>query len=157
MLITINSITAAQDYFRAVGTRGGRTAGITYRQFLDPTLAYEGIVSFRNSGMQFTILRQRFESTVWSFSDEFFLTYGYGGHVGFLYSDNFRFFFREIYYEHKKFSPLIGIDGYIGIEYHFPGLPIQIGLDYKPYFDFSIYQFFTLSLGDAAFTLKYTF
>jgi hypothetical protein len=157
MLAATSSITAAQDYYRAVGTRGGMTAGITYRQFLDPGLAYEGIVSFRNSGMQFTILRQRFEPVLWNIADEFFFTYGYGGHVGFLYSNKFRFFFREIYYDNKKFSPLAGMDGYIGIEYHFPGLPLQIGLDYKPFFDFSFYQFFTLSLGDGAFTLKYTF
>jgi len=157
MLVTISSVTAAQDYSRAAGVRGGRTAGLTYRQFLDPTLAYEGIISFRNSGMQFTVLRQRFEPALWNISDEFFFTYGYGGHVGFLYSNKFRFLFREIYYENNRFSPLIGMDGYVGIEYHFPSLPVQIGLDYKPFFDFSLYQFFNLSLGDAAFTLKYTF
>ena len=157
MLVTAGNIAAAQDFPKAVGVRGGWTAGLTYRQFLDPTLAYEGILSFRNSGMQFTVLRQKFEPALQHISDDFFFTYGYGGHVGFLYSNSFKFLFREIHYDSNRFSPLIGVDGYLGIEYHFPTLPFQVGLDYKPFFDFSLYQFFHLGLGDTAFTLKYTF
>lgn len=146
-----------QEYFRAVGVRGGLTAGITYRQFLDPELAYEGIASFRRGGLQFTVLRQHFEPVLWRISDEFFLTYGYGGHMGFSYTNTYKYFFKEYYYSEKKFSPLVGIDGYLGFEYHFPSIPVQIGIDLKPFFEFNLMEFFNMSIWDAAFTLKYNF
>ena len=157
LLIITGSICQAQDFYRAAGIRGGTTGGFTYRQFLEPDLAYEAIVSFRTEGIQFTILRQHFEPAFWKISNEFFFTHGYGGHVGFSYTNKYRFLYKDIYYSKEKFSPEIGIDGYVGLEYHFPGMPVQVGLDYKPFFSFSLYQFFHLGLNDLAFTVKYTF
>ena len=146
-----------QDFSRSVGIRGGLTSGITYRQFLNPELAYEGLLSFRQSGLQFTILREHFRPTMWQVSDGFFITYGYGGHIGFTNAHTYKVFNKYFHYPQRKFSPLLGIDGYLGIEYQFPGIPVQVGLDYKPFIEVSLYEFFRMSVWDVAFTLKYTF
>ena len=82
-LLTLAIPASAQDFERTAGIRGGINPGITYRQFLDPSLAYEGLLSFRGEGLQFTVMRQRFEPALWTFSDGFFLVYGYGFHAGF--------------------------------------------------------------------------
>jgi hypothetical protein len=157
-LIVLVSVQAAgQDFSRSVGIRGGINSGVTYRQFLNPELAYEGLLSFRQRGLQFTILREHFRPAMWQVSDGFFFGYGYGGHLGFTNSHTYTFLNRHFHYARRKFSPLIGIDGYLGIEYQFPGIPVQVGLDYKPFLEMSLHQFFRMSAWDVAFSLKYTF
>ena len=147
----------AQNYFKAAGIRGGLSSGFTYRQYLEPDLAYEGLLSFRKGGIQLSILRQRYQPALLHIGEDFFFAYGYGGHVGFTYTDSYKFIFREYSYSDNRFSPLIGMDGYLGLEYHFPMLPVQVGLDFKPFFELSIFEFFQVSVWDVGFNIKYTF
>jgi hypothetical protein len=157
-LILLFSLTAhAQNYFRAAGIRGGLSSGFTYRQHLDPELAYEGLLSFRRGGLQLTALRQHIQPALFEFSEDFYFLYGFGGHLGFNYTDNYFFMFHEYNYSQKRFSPLVGMDGYLGLEYHISAVPIQIGLDLKPFFEFSIFEFFRIVPWDCAFSVKYTF
>ncbi len=148
---------SGQDFMRSAGFRGGLTSGLSFRGYLNPELAYEGLMSFRDKGLQFTVLRQHFEPALWNISDGFFVTYGYGGHLGFTNSITHTHLFRRVHYPEKEFSPLVGLDGYLGIEYHFPGIPIQVGLDYKPFMEMSLFRYFQMSAWDLAFTLKYKF
>jgi hypothetical protein len=148
---------AAQDYFKAAGLRGGLSSGFTYRQHLDPELAYEGILSFRKGGLQFTVLREHIQPALFEFSNDFFFIYGYGGHAGFSYTDNYYIMFQEYNYYQKRFSPLLGVDGYVGLEYRIPVVPIQVGIDVKPFFEFSMFEFFKLVPWDFSFTAKYIF
>jgi hypothetical protein len=147
----------AQNNFRAAGIRGGLSSGFTYRQHLDPELAYEGLLSFRKGGLQLTALRQHVQPALFEFSEDFYFIYGFGGHVGFNYTDHYYFMFREYSYSEKRFSPLIGIDGYLGLEYHIPTLPLHVGLDSKPFFEFSMFEFFRIVPWDFSFTIKYIF
>jgi hypothetical protein len=156
-LLFISLQAAGQDFMHSAGVRGGISSGLTYRAYLNPELAYEGLMSFRGRGLQLTLLRQRFEPALWQLSDGFFVTYGYGGHIGFTNENSYQHMFKTVHRADKKFSPLIGIDAYLGIEYHFPGMPVQIGLDFKPYFEMSLYQWFRMNVWDGAFTLKYKF
>jgi hypothetical protein len=148
---------AAQDYTRAAGLRGGLSSGLTYRQHLVPELAYEGLLSFRHGGLQFTVLRENIKPAAFEFSEDFFFTYGYGGHVGFNYTDHYVIMFHEYNYYERRFSPLIGVDGYVGLEYRIPVIPIQAGIDLKPFFEFSLFEIFRLVPWDFAFTIKYIF
>jgi len=147
----------AQDYNRAAGLRGGIGYGLTFRQFMEPELSYEGLLSFRNNGLQLTALREHIRPANFDFSDDFYFTWGYGAHIGYNYTDNYFFMFQEYYHYYRKFSPLIGLDGYLGLEYCIPTVPIQIGLDFKPFFELSVFEFFRLVPWDFAFTIKYTF
>lgn len=148
----------AQAFMKEAGIRGGLTSGFTYRQYLNEALSYEGLLSFRQGGAQFTILRQIHEPESFGISDNLWFTYGYGAHGGFFFSDVYKFMWHnEFYYPQRRFSPVIGIDGYAGIEYRVDEFPVTFGLDYKPFFEFSVYQFFRLRLADMAFTVKYRF
>lgn len=147
----------AQNYFSAVGIRGGYSSGFTFRQHLDPGLAYEGLLSFRKGGLQLTALRQYVQLAPFDFSEDFYFIYGFGGHVGFNYTDHYYFMFHEYTYSDKRFSPLVGVDGYLGLEYHIPSIPMQVGIDVKPFFEFSIFEFFRIVPWDCAFTIKYIF
>lgn len=149
----------SQNFTREAGIRGGVTSGIVYRQFLNEYLSYQGILSFRKNGIQFTLLRQIHEvNPALNLNADFRFLYGYGGHAGIFYSDKYHpFGFKEFYYPERKLSPLIGIDAYAGLEYHLDTYPIVFGVDYKPFFEFSLYQFFRLQIWDLAFNIRYKF
>lgn len=149
----------AQEFMREAGVRGGITAGFTYRQYLDEYLSYESILSFRKAGLQMTMIRQIHEGpSILDLSNNFNFLYGYGAHLGFFFTDHYRpFGYNEFYFPQRKFSPVVGVDAYAGMEYRFDSYPVVIGLDYKPFFEFSMYQFFKLRLWDFAFTARYRF
>lgn len=156
-LLIISLSASGQDFMHSAGIRGGISSGLTYRAYLNPELAYEGLMSFRGTGIQFTLLRQKFEPALWQLSDGFFVSYGYGGHIGFTNDYSYEHIFRTVHRPDRQFSPLIGMDGYLGIEYHFPGIPVQVGIDFKPYFEMNLYQWFQMNVWDMAFTMKYKF
>jgi hypothetical protein len=148
----------SQVFNREAGIRGGLTSGFTYRQYLDEYLAYEGLLSFRQGGIQFTALRQVTEPESFGISDNLWFVYGYGAHAGFYFSNVYKsMWYHDYYYPQRRLSPVLGIDAYAGLEYRVDEFPITIGLDYKPFFEFSVYQFFRLRLADMAFTVKYRF
>lgn len=159
VLICVSIPSFSQNFTREAGIRGGQTAGFTYRQYLDEYLSYEGILSFRKSGIQFTLLRQVHEiNPLYNVDQNFRFIYGYGAHVGYYFSEKYKpFGFTEIYFPARSFSPVLGVNGYAAVEYRLDSFPIVIGLDYKPFFEFSIYQYFNLSLWDFAFTARYRF
>lgn len=155
----IFQVTFSQNFNREAGIRAGITSGFTYRMYLDDYLSYESILSFRRSGMQVSLLRQIHEEG--SFLDQgnkLHFIYGLGGHLGFFFTDRYKSFgYNSLNYPQKKFTPVIGIDAYAAMEYRFDSFPIVLGMDYKPFFEFSMYQFFKMRLWDLAFTLKYRF
>jgi len=157
LILLFSLPSAAQEYSRAAGLRGGLSSGLTYRQHLAPELAYEGLLSFRKGGLQCTILREYIQPAIFEFSEDFYFAYGYGGHVGYNFTDHYVIMFHEYNYYEKRFSPLIGIDGYIGLEYRIPVIPLQVGIDLKPFFEFSLFEIFRFAPWDLAFNIKYLF
>ena len=153
-LISVFTACYAQDYYQAVGLRGGVTSGITYKKFLNEMKAMEAILSFKRGGVQLTAVREYHDLTLYKFSDNFYLMKGYGGHVGFYYDEprsflKFRFFDEN----ERMFAPVIGLDAYVGLEYRPDQLPVVLGIDYKPFFEFSFVPF-SLNLWDTAFYIK---
>ncbi len=157
-LISINLFSFTQYSNRDIGIRGGITSGITYRQYLRDNFSYEGILSFRQDGLQFTLLRQVHEEAFFEFADNFYLVYGYGAHVGFFYDHQYNlFFFNRVSYPERRFSPVAGIDGYGALEYRLSSIPLSFAMDYKPFFEISAYQYFKISVWDLALAVKYRF
>jgi hypothetical protein len=157
-LICFGLFASAQDNGKEVGLRGGITSGITFRQYLEDNFSYEGLLSFRKDGLQFTLLRQIHEQTLFDVSDNLYLVYGYGAHAGFFYASDYKIFpYNHVYYPERRFSPLVGIDAYAALEYRLTSFPITIAFDYKPFFEVSAYQFFKISIWDMAFAVKYRF
>ncbi len=158
LLIGISICASAQHAGKDVGIRGGITSGITYRQYLEHNFSYEGLMSFRKDGLQFTLLRQIHEQALLDVSENLFVVYGYGAHAGFFYDSDYKIFiYSRVYYPERRFSPVAGIDGYAALEYRMSSYPLSFALDYKPFFEISTYQFFKISIWDMAFAVKYRF
>jgi hypothetical protein len=157
ILSTASLFASSQEYKGAVGLRGGISSGFTYRQFLDQEISIETILSFRRGGLQVSLLRERFRPAFLEFSDNMILGFGFGGHVGFMYTDHQKFMFEDYYYDEKIFLPLIGVDGYFGIEYIFRGFPMAISLDCKPFFELNVKGLVQLNPFDIGLAIKYWF
>ena len=155
MIIGINCF--AQNYTRDFGLTGGTRSGICYRVFTDDEEAYEGVVSFKDNGLQFSGFKEYYRPAFFDLSDNLFFGYGFGGHAGFVYIDRYQFLFNSYYIDHKTVAPILGIDGFFGLEYRIRELPFIIGINYKPYMQFSTIQFFNLNLFDSGLTFKYRF
>ena len=118
---------AAQDYNTGIGFRTGTSNGLTVKHFLGEHSVIEGILATRWQGYNFTGLYQVYDRAFNTPRLNWF--YGFGAHVG---------SFRGA--EHRRFDDdeqhlLIGIDGIIGMEYNFTGIPFNISLDWKPAID----------------------
>lgn len=157
LIILSQTYLAAQNYTQAVGIRGGTISGVTYRHKISELEAYEGIAHFKGNSIMLAILKEHFQPYSVDFSEFLFLMYGYGLHVGYKYTDHYSSIFGTFNYYKKLFTPIFGIDGFIGLEYRINEIPFIVSVDYKPFFEFSTRQFFNINLGDVAFSLKYRF
>jgi len=147
----------SQDYHSAIGLRGGYSSGISYKRCLNDEIAYEGIFTIKNLGIQVTGLKEFHQPLLWKQSDKLYFVYGYGGHLG---------FFNRYYY-HRFMSPfnrpirsnisyfVTGLDALLGIEYRFIRFPFLAGVEYKPFFHLFGPNYFNMYLADVAITFKY--
>jgi hypothetical protein len=83
--------------------------------------------------------------------------YGFGAHAGFYFTNSYRILFREIYFGRDIFTPVVGMDGYLGIEYQLVDTPVSFGVDFQPFMEISLKQLFGLNLWDFGVTVKYRF
>lgn len=146
-----------QFYPLEAGGVGGISSGLTFRAYLHEELSYEALLSFRNEGAQFHLFRQHHKELRMMEDGNLNLIYGFGSHFGFYYSEDYTIFFQEVHYGRRVFSPLLGMDGFVGLEYRFHEIPLSIGLNYKPYMELSWRQIFGINLWDFGFSFKYRF
>jgi len=147
----------AQNYTRDCGFRLGDQFSAGYRQFLDDEQAIEGMFSVGRRGVRITLLKEHSWPALGHISENLFFKYGYGAHAGFRYIDRYRVLNRTYELDEYMFVPLIGLDGMIGIEYRFPRFPVLVGVDIKPYFEYSTVQIFSLYLNSIGLSIKYRF
>ncbi|MCP4460055.1 MAG: hypothetical protein GY816_18830 [Cytophagales bacterium] len=151
-----------QDYERAAGVRLGHSSGITYKKYVVKTEAVEMILSGRNEGTQFTALYEFHKPMEVSFEDEsFFFYYGIGGHIGFERFDDLNKVLisntpLEFVFEDKSYLA-IGLDAIVGVEYRYLSVPMTIGFEVKPYFNFIGMRYTKSRFWDAGFSIKYIF
>ena len=117
----------AQQYQSAVGVRGGLLNSITYKKTINDFSAIEGIASFKRKGLLLTGL-YTIQNDMNLEGEPFQWYYGGGAHVGLLSNSS-------VVEESSPDSGYLGIDGVIGIEYTFSGIPLNLCLDYKPSFN----------------------
>jgi hypothetical protein len=152
---------SAQEYEKSGGVRLGNTSGITYKTFIFEEEAIELMLSGRQNGMQFTanyIFHQPLEI---AFDDKFYVYYGLGAHIGYEKYQNLRpiatsFDPPSFRYDDKNYF-VIGADAIIGVEYRWLSVPVTIGFDVKPYFNFVGMRFTNGQFWDAALSVKYIF
>jgi hypothetical protein len=77
-------------------------------------------------------------------------------HAGYQRWDQRYYHYNSSYYVTRT-SFIAGLDGLAGLEYRFVNVPVSLGIEVKPYFDFFGPKFFYLQPFDFAFTAKYHF
>jgi len=137
-----------QTYDQGIGLRGGVTSGITYKNFVGESAALDLIVGFQYDGLQ---VHGLYEIHTQAFGQKGLnWYYGVGGHVGF-YSDDYDPPYDD--YDHGS-EPVFGVDGILGIEYKIQEIPFTIGVDIKPFLEFTDPG---LYFWDAGLTVRFTF
>jgi hypothetical protein len=143
------SISLAQDYKTGIGLRGGFENGLTIKHFTREKSAMEFILASRWRGFEITGLyevhNQAFDA------ERLKWYYGVGGHVGF-WNGNYTY---KYWGDQGTTYTVVGIDGILGLEYSFSEAPINIGLDWKPAFNFVGYSGFWADGG--ALSIRYIF
>lgn len=128
LLVLIMGLTVkAQDYKTGIGLRGGPASGLTFKHFVNESAAIEANITTRWNGVHLTGL---YDLQYRTFDVAgLYWVYGFGAHLGFTDGENKRF-------EDGENHTLFGADLMLGIEYTFENLPVNVGLGWKPYFDF---------------------
>jgi hypothetical protein len=145
---------------RQAGLRIGYRSGIFYQVSSETGNAETGyniMASFRDSGLQLTGLKLVYENSLSDISPNLFLGWGYGGHVGFVYSDHLRAMGEDYYFPDDRFCPLIGIDGWLAAEYRINDIPVIISLNLKPCLEITIPAFVRLIPADFGVSISYVF
>lgn len=156
-LLLISSAILAQNYTRDAGVRFGEFFTATYRQYQEDDQALEGMLNLGRRGMTVTVMKEYFQPLSGRVSDNLYFEYGFGAHAGFRSVNRYQVLNRTYVLEENRVTPLIGINGLIGLEYRFAEFPFVLGVDVKPYFEYSIIQIFSLYLHSFGISLKYKF
>ncbi|MEN8230606.1 MAG: hypothetical protein ABFS38_20785 [Bacteroidota bacterium] len=157
ILLLLSGNLFSQHQVKEVGMRGGYTAGITFRVNLEDHLSYEGQLGYRDQGAIFTLLRQQHQDMGMNRLGNWDFLYGFGAHAGFYFTDSYRILFREIYFGREVFTPVIGFNGYLGIEYQLVDAPVSFGFNFQPFMEISLKQLFGINLWDFGFNVRYRF
>lgn len=156
-LLALSSTAFSQFYAKEVGIRGGYTSGITFRVNLEEDLSYEGQLGYRDNGAIFSVIRQKHREMGMDRMGNWEFIYGFGVHTGFYFTDTYRILFREVYYGREIFTPVFGMNGYVGIDYKLEELPMSFGVSFQPFMEISLKQIFGLNLWDFGFSVRYRF
>jgi hypothetical protein len=160
--LTIKAV-QAQDYKNAAGIRFGNTDGVSYKRFVTDNGAVELMLGFGgdDGGLQLYSTYQWYQPIPAKFTENLFFYYGVGGHVGYINQ-----YTEQQYYANDstvvsengdKYYYAIGVDGVLGIEYRIYTVPMTVGIEIKPYFEYYGLEYTQFNFWDFGFTVKYIF
>jgi hypothetical protein len=127
-------------YTTAIGVKF-YPSSVTLKTFMKSNLAFEAIGYFWNRGTRITGLFEYHYSLSPSGALKWYI--GPGAHVGFYKAD----FYNG--------GTSFGIDGVLGLDYKFPGIPINVSLDWQPSYEFGDYEGFSGNWGGLALRLAF--
>ena len=159
ILIT-SSIVYSQDGSRQAGLRSGYRGGIFYqvaKKAGNAEIGYNAMVGFDNNGIQLTGLKIIYVTTLSEISPDLFLALGYGGHIGFIYSDPPGYSVERYNFQGERFCPLFGADGWLAAEYRFRDIPLNISLNIKPLVELAIPSYVKIRPVDLGLSISYVF
>lgn len=146
-LLCLISFSKAQNYNTGIGLRGGFANGLTIKHFTGSKTALEGIIASRWRGLELTGLYEYHGRAFDTERLKWFI--GFGGHVGFWNGD------YANWGSPGNMYTVVGLDGILGLEYSFLEVPVSLGIDWKPAFNFYGYSGFW---GDGgAVSIRYIF
>jgi hypothetical protein len=154
------ALLSGQMVMQQAGFRLGYSSGIFYQissEAGNAEIAYNALLSFRRNGLQFTGLKVVYETSLSGISPDLFFGWGYGGHLGFMYSDHVKFRGEDYYFYGERFCPLIGVDGWFTAEYRINEIPVNVSLNLKPFIEFTTPSFVRIVPWDFAVSIAYVF
>jgi hypothetical protein len=156
ILLFLGLSSFSQNYTRDAGIRVGEGFSLSYRQFFDEEMAMEGFVGFSENSFRISGLREYFAPLAPVRSENLRLLCGYGIHAGIAYTNKYKIF-KRVYYHDWSWSPQLGIDGIVGVEYTASEFPVLVSAALQPYFEYSVNHFFSLQPFNFIILLKYRF
>ena len=144
-LLLITLAGRGQDYHTGIGVKIGMAPGISAKYFLTTNAALEGVLTYRWQGLNLTGLGE-FHIPVFDTEGMYFF-YGGGFHAGVWDSG----LAMDKASGGRKLN--LGIDGIVGLEHAFSGIPLSLGLDWKP--NFNIITDSRLIIDEISFTMRY--
>jgi hypothetical protein len=149
-----------QMAMKQAGLRTGYSSTIFYqltRESGNAETGYNAMLGFKNNGIQVTGLRIIYETALNDISPELFFAWGYGGHVGFIYTDHFRYFGERYNFQRERLCPVAGVDGWLAAEYRFREIPLNVSLNLKPFVELTIPSFVKIMPFDIGLSISYVF
>lgn len=139
----------AQRYTTAIGVRAGYGMGFSYKSYVKPKVAFEGILAVRWRGVGLTGLVQRHHNLLIPGVQWY---YGGGIHAG---------YWNDVDTQRPLFSGnssvILGLDGVIGIEYTFDAIPVNVSLDWIPMINILGSSVAGNVAGGGGFAIRYAF
>jgi hypothetical protein len=155
-LASLNIVAFSQEFKQAAGIRAGYTGGVEYRIYTDAENSYKFLLGSRERGVVAHALKEFHRYDLFTFTDQLNVLFGAGLHVGYERWDQQYYNYNTSYYVTRT-AFIAGLDGLAGLEYMFLEVPLSVGLEVKPYFDFFGREMFYFQLFDFALTVKYHF
>jgi hypothetical protein len=160
IIVLANSIVNGQYGNRQAGLRMGYRGGIFYQithEAGTAEIGYNAMLGFSKNGIQITGLRIVYETSIKGISPDLFFAWGYGGHVGFIYTDHVGFLGETYYFQRDRFCPVFGVDGWLAAEYRVHDIPLNISLNLKPFVEITVPAFVRVMPLDLAVSVSYVF
>jgi hypothetical protein len=135
-----NAQANGNEYKTAIGVKFYPT-GITLKTFVKANNAFEAIGYFWDKGTRITGLYEYH----FNLSDNGGLKWyiGPGAHIG---------FYKQAFFEG---GTSFGVDGVLGLDYKFPGIPINVSVDWQPSFEFGDFAGFSGNWGGIGLRLAF--
>ncbi|MDZ7607261.1 MAG: hypothetical protein U5K79_17140 [Cyclobacteriaceae bacterium] len=152
----------AQEYKNSAGFRFCKTDGLTYKRFLTTNGAIETMLGFGgyDGGMQAYVNYQWYQPVPSTYTGYLHFYYGVGGHTGYIRPTRTVDYYEgdQIVSETQQYTDyVIGVDGILGVEYRIFTVPMTVGMDIKPFFEYYALQYTRFRFWDFGFTVKYIF
>ncbi len=161
ILIPVFNTPAKAQYIRNhVGIRSGIYSGIYYQNLISAGTAETSffvMMSINHNHVRATVMKLTYETSLNEVSENLFFVWGYGGHAGFGITDYIYFLGKKYQFEYSRFRPLMGADGWAGLEYRFGSIPLVVGLNIKPYAELIFPGFLSIKPGDVGLSFAYMF
>jgi len=157
LLLILVNLGFSQDREMAFGLRMGHSTGFFFDIENKDFSTVRFLVSDRNEGQQFTILKYQRIFKHEKLPTYFSFYFGFGAHAGYVRWDPRRNYDYDDDHYHEYAAPVLGLDGLVGISYHLEKLPVLVSFEAKPYFDLWGRNVFSMNPFDFGVSAAYVF
>lgn len=147
--MVVSGQSTGHSYKTALGIKSwGNGGGVSFKHFIKSNHALEAIGYFWNRGSRITGLYEFHFDIANAPGLKWYI--GPGAHIGF-YNDSY----NDRFGNYGNGGSFVGLDGVLGLDYKFNGVPINLSADWQPSFEFGDGRGFHSGWGGLG--IRYTF